>query len=71
MVEGNGCIGETWEKYVKRIVSHPCDEIKLTCRHDLVIVLECDEMQIVIYSCERGGRGLPFAIITLFKNLRH
>lgn len=47
MVEGDGCIGETWKKCAKWTVSYPCDEMKLTHHHDLLIVLECAEMMIV------------------------
>ena len=46
------------------------DEIKLTHHHDLLIVLKCDEMQIVSYFYERRGRGLPFTAKILFQNLR-
>lgn len=70
MVEDDGCIGETWKKCAKWIVSHPCDEIKLTHHHDLLIVLKCDEMQIVSYFSERRGRGLPFTAKILFQNLK-
>lgn len=52
MVEGDGCISETWKKCAKWTVFHPYDEIRLTRHHDLLIVLECEEMQIVSYLRE-------------------
>ena len=70
MVDGDGCIAETWKKGAKWTVSYPCDEMKLTHHHDLLIVLECAEMMTVSYFSERRRRGLPFTATMLFQNLR-